>query len=1104
MSKTIKSFVVVLISLLFATTAMAQSTTSSIAGHVSDANGPVQDAMVTAVYTPTGLVYHAFSNRDGAFRINGVVAGGPYTIKVEMMGHQTLVIKDIKAPLASTVVIDPVLKIVANTLEEVVVSAEGINSNMNIENAGAGTNIGNQLIEKMPTIDRSMNDIMKLTPQAAVVGGGFAAGGGNYRGSSVTVDGAAFNNSFGIGSNLPAGGSPISLDAIDQLTINLTPFDVRQSGFQGSSINVVTKQGGNDWHGSVYNYYTSNAVRGIMVGKDSLTNSEVLNNVMGFTLSGPIVKDKLFFFLNGEYTIDNVEGSSRKARESADDEWGGSTAFNRPTVAQMDEMRQYLISEYGYDPGRYQGYSLSTPDYKLLARLDWLINPNNKFNLRFSHTHTHGSNQPSSSMSPIGGTNTKFNINGVEYTVNRNSAGRQSDYALYYESARYYQEMNFTSLAAELNSRLFGGKAANTLRATWSYQNEPRSSSSDVFPTVDIMEPYTDAEGNRQYAFLTTFGLDPFTYNNLRRVNTFNVTDEISYVTGRHNITAGAQFEFNRIVNGFMQGGAGWYIFDSWESFKNKQAPLSFMITHANLDDPTQNVYPTYDNMQASIYGQDEIEFSKYFKMTAGLRIEVPFVSFPNNNLNKDFEAVAAANPESSFGGLSTADLPATTVNFSPRLGFNWDVTKNRKVVVRGGTGLFTGRIPNVWLVSAAGNSNVLQYQYIANLTTGNPVVPFSSDRTDIINSIYNGNAFVQQDLSAPTSTTILAKDLRMPTSWKTSAAVDVKLPLGIKGTLEGLYSYNYNEVVANTLGYKLADSVQLPGEPEKRASYTSENIKNSAGGTMGGYYLHNAKDLHGQYWSITAQLEKNFAFGLNLMAAYTHSFSISATDGAGDQVYNLAQISNVNGDNSHELGYSYYVTPDRLIANASYTIYEGPRTATKLGLFYEGSNICYVGSFNQSRHSYLMTTDQSTGISTSQLIYIPTAEELANMPFSSAENRDAYEAFISNDPYLSAHRGEYSKRNGAVAPWLNRVNFNITQEFYFNVAGRQTTLEVGADVNNLLNLFNSSWGNYQQLKNESILNYKAGVYTFIEPTWNSYNSFYSTWSVLLHVRYRF
>ena len=1103
MSKTIKRLFVVLVGVLFATTAYAQSTTAAIAGHVTDENGALADVMITAVYNPSGITYHAFSNRDGSFRINGVVAGGPYTVKAELMGHRPLVLNNVQAPLSGTVVLNLVMKTDAVTLDAVVVTAE-MNSNMDIQNSGAGTFISNQTIENVPTTSRSMNDIMKLTPQASVVGGGFAAGGGNYRGSTVTVDGASFNNAFGIGTNLPAGGSPLSLDAIDQISINLTPFDVRHSGFQGGAINVVTKHGSNEWHASVYDYFNSNALQGSMVGKDTLPNSEYLNNVIGMTLSGPIIKDKLFFFLNAEYTMDNVPGSTRRARTSESDDWGGSTTFNRPTEARMDEIASFLKEKYGYDPGPYQGYSLSTPDYKVLARFDWNINKNNLFNIRFSHTHTYVSNQPSSSMSPIGGTNTTVNIGGTDYTFNRNSQGRQSEYSLYFKSARYYQEQNFTSVAAELNSRIFGGKGTNTLRATWSYQNEPRSYDGDLFPTVDILEPYTDKNGATQYAFYTTFGIDPFTYMNTRRVNTLNFTDEVTYTTGIHNFIAGVQYETNRVVNGFMQGGAGWYIFDSWETFKNGGNPLSMMITHANLDDPTATVYPTFDYNQASIYAQDEMEFSPYFKLTAGLRLEMPFVSFHNNNLNKDFSDIAAKNPESSFAGLSTADLPGLTVNVSPRVGFNWDVTKDRKVVVRGGSGLFTGRIPNVWLVSAAGNANVLQYQYIANLQTGQQVFPFAPDRADIINSIYAGNAFHQQDLAAPTSTTILAKDLRMPTSWKTSMAVDVKLPLGIKGTLEGIYSYNYNEVVATTLGYKLGDSIQLPGEPGKRPTYESENIVNSANGKMSGYYLHNAKDIHGQYYSVTAQLSKSFAWGLDLMAAYTHSFSMSATDGVGDQVYNIAQISNAYGDNSHELGYSYYVTPNRLIANASYTIYEGLHTATKLGLFYEGYNVGYVGSYNQARYSYLMTTDQNTGISTAQLVYIPTQEELAAMPFSSDENRAEYEAFIANDSYLSAHRGEYSKRNGAVCPWLNRINFKIDQEFYFNVAGRLTTLQIGADVNNIANLINSEWGCYQQLSSESILQLKNGTYTFTEPKWHNYNNFISTWNVLLHVRCSF
>lgn len=1106
MSKTLKRLLVVLIGVLFATTAYAQSTTATIAGHITDANGGLQDAVITAVYTPTGITYHAFSGRDGVYRINNVVAGGPYTIKVEMMGHQPYVVTNVHAPLSGTIMVNCILKVSATTLEPVSVVAEGVQNNMNVQNSGANILIDNRMIQNVPTTSRSMNDIMKLTPQAAVVGGGFAAGGGTSRGSTVTVDGASFNNTFGKGSsNLPAGGSPISLDAIDQISINLTPFDVRHSGFQGGAINVVTKHGSNQWHASVYDYFTNDALRGVLVGADTLPNDQSMNNVMGFTLSGPIIKDKLFFFVNAEYTMDNVPGSTAIAQKTDDPNWKPGSNVHRPTEARMDEIAAFLKDKYGYDPGPYQGYSLSTPDYKVLARLDWNINANHNFNIRFNHTHTYTSNSPSSSMSPIGGTNTSVIIGGDTVTFNRNSQGRQSDYSLYFKSARYYQEQNFTSVAAELNSRLFGGKGTNTLRGTWSYQNEPRSFDGELFPTVDILEPYTDANGATQYAFYTTFGIDPFTYMNTVRATTLNFTDEVTYTTGIHNLIAGVQYETNSSVNGFMQGGAGWYIFDSWETFKNGGAPLSMMITHANLDDPTATVYPTIDYNLASLYAQDEIEFSQYFKLTAGLRIEMPMVSFHgNNNYNKDFAAVAEANPNSSYAGLSTDDLPGFTVNFSPRVGFNWDVTKDRKLVVRGGTGLFTGRIPNVWLVRTTGDANVQQFQYIANMQTGQHVFPFYPNRNDIINSMYNGNPFHKQDLAAPTSTTILAKDLRMPTSWKTSLAIDAKLPFGIKGTLEGIYSYSFSEVVATTLGSKFGDSIQLPGEPEKRATYTSENIRNSAGAKMGGYLLQNANDLHGQYFSITAQLSKSFAWGLDLMAAYTHSFSMSATDGAGDQVYNIAQISRRNGDNSPELGYSYYVTPNRLIANASYTIYEGPYTATKLGLFYEGSNIGYFGQFTQARYSYLMTTDENTGINTPQLVYIPTADELANMPFTSDENRAAYEAFIQNDSYLSAHRGEYSKRNGAVCPWLNRINFKIDQEFYFNVNGRRTTLQIGADVNNLANLINSNWGCVQQFNSETILQYKSGQYTFTESNWHNYNNFLSTWSVLLHARYSF
>lgn len=1105
--RTILLFVV--ICFLSVIAAYAQTTTSSISGFVSDDDGPITDAVVTAVHNPTNTAYYSMTNKKGYYVFNNVLPGGPYTIKVDKMGYQTVMIKNVYAVLSESVLTNAPMNKAAVDLAEVAIYGENEASTMNIQRSGVSTWIDSRMQEAMPNVSRSLNDVMRLVPQSMYSNKGISVGGSNYRGSAVFVDGATFNNSFGIGSNLPAGGAPISLDAIDQLAVNITPFNVRYSGFQGGAINMVTKRGTNIWHGSVYDYFTCSQLQGQKVDTNMLTTSSTLNNVTGFTLGGPILKDKLFFFLNGEYIVDNQAGSTIQARTDESQLYGGGSGYNRPTVAQMDNILSFLNEKFGYNPGRYQNYSLSTPDYKVMARIDWNINKDNILNVRFSHTHTSTSEDASSSMTPLGGTNTVItDLHGDSYNVNRYAQGRLSDYALPFESTRYFQDMNFTSVAAELNSHVLDGKGHNMARVIWSLQNEPRSFVGDMFPTVDILEPYISEEGN-QMAFYTTFGPDPFTYANLRKVNTITATDEFTYTTGIHNILTGAQYEWNRIVNGFMQGGAGWYIYDSWQSFVNDvngvegARPVAFMITHANSDDPTETMYPTFDYSQASVYAQDEMEFSKFFKLTVGLRLEMPIIRFPNNNRNLDFDRVAAANPESTFAGLSTADLPGLTVNVSPRIGFNWDIKKDRKIIMRGGTGLFTGRIPNVWLVSAAGNSNCLQYQYIANNNTGNPVVNFSPDRADIINSIYAGNAFQQQALPAPTSATILAKDLRMPTSWKSSLAFDFTIPGDVKLTLEGVYSYNINEVYASMLGYVEDGTVQLPGEPEGRTHYARENITNMNGGYMYGYYLHNEKGLHGQYFAFTAQLSKSFDFGLDLLAAYTFSHYTSISDGSGDQVSTFASTPNRNDGNAPELGYSAFVAPHRVFGAIGYTIDEGKRTATKLGLFYEGCNMGVYGYNYLPRHSYLINNVSGMG-NNPQLMYIPTVDELAAMPFVSEENKAAFEEYISNDRYLSKHRGEYSKRNAGVAPWLNRIGFKFAQEFYFNVTGHKHTLDVGLDINNLGNLFCSKWGAYKVLSSDVILNYSNGTYTFNQPTWSVYNNLSSTWQILLHLRYAF
>ena len=848
---------------------MAQVTTSSISGKITDNNkGTLPGATVVATHTPSGSQYYAVADANGNYRLLNIRPGGPYTIEYRMVGFQTVKQEGVTATLGETKILNVRMNEEAIGLGEVSIVADAVSNGMDSDRAGATTAISNEQIAALPTITRSLNDVLALTPQAAATSNGLAIGGGNYRQSYVTVDGAAFNNAFGIGGNLPAGGSPISLDAIESMTINITPFDVRHSGFTGGAINAVTKSGTNNWHVSVYDYFTNDGLMGSKYGKkdefgnypDRLKLTKSLDNTAGISVGGPIVKDKLFFFVNFEYQSDVDPGQTQFARENEDDDWGNGTQYNRPTVERMEMMKDYLKSKYGYDPGRYQNYSASTPDLKLIARLDWNAGANDKINIRYSLVKNKYSSAPSSSINPLSSS-----------VYNRNTYGRTSEYALYFESSRYFQEQNFSSVAAEWNHSFASGRGNNMLRATYSRQNEPRSFVGDLFPTVDILEPLED--GTK--AVYTSFGPDPFTYGNLRDVQTAVVTDEVTYIAGFNNLTFGAQYEFDNTKNGFMQGGAGYYVYNSWDDFVANANPAAFAITYGNNPDHKQ-VYPSFNYMQGSVYAQDEMNLSDRFKLSVGLRVEVPwYPSIAGYNTNKEFSegwddadgvhhSIADGEGNTMYG-MSTADMPKARVNFSPRLGFNWDLTGERKYIIRGGSGLYTGRLPFVWIVSTVGNSNCLQNQYInSNEETQ---ISFYTSPTEIINN--NSNLLLTGDLPAPQSTTIMDKNLRMPQTWKSSLAFDIEIPGGVKFTAEGIYNKDITSVAVTKLGIVEDGYIELPGEPGNRVIWKSEGITNSLGKAVTPYYITNTdKKNNGYYYSVMGQLSKDFKCGLSLMAA--------------------------------------------------------------------------------------------------------------------------------------------------------------------------------------------------------------------------------------------
>ena len=1089
-----KKLFLLMLSVFACCAANAQVTTSGMNGTVVDQNGqPLVGATVIAVHTPSGTQYGAVTDKNGNYNLQGLRTGGPYSVTFSFVGYQSVEFPGLMLSLGQTLKRDAFLKD-SQELEAVVIKADGKNSSMNVNRAGAVTSISNEQIELMPTVNRSMNDIMKLTPQASSTTSGLAIGGGNYRQSYVTVDGAAFNNMFGIGGNLPAGGSPISLDALEQVSVSVTPFDVRQSGFTGGAINAVTKSGTNDLKVSAYLYSKSDQLQGDKYDGGKLSLSEMRDNTLGFSIGAPIIKNKLFVFANFEREWNTTPGNSRLARTNDTGEFGGNTQYNRPTASKLDEMSQFLIDTYGYNPGAYQNYSVKTPGYKLMARVDWNINRNHALNVRFSRTQNKYSSAPSSSISPLS----------ASYTYDRDNYGRTSNYAMYFQNSRYYQEQNFTSVAAELNSRFLDSRLTNTLRYTYSHQYEPRSYDGGIFPTVDILEP-TDKGVNALYA---SFGLDPFTEGNLREVSTHIVTDEIGYTIGKNHLVAGLQFEHDLTTNGYLQGGAGYYVYESWDDFKNDKAPLAFRIAHGNNDALSQ-AFPQFTYMQYSIYLQDEINFSERFKATVGLRFEVPVYPSISDNENKDFTQTFA-----DYGGYKTSDMPKARLSVAPRVGFNWDMTGERKYILRGGTGIFTGRLPFVWLVSVAGNSNCIQngLTLYKSEVGENKMPSFHTNVGDMLKDVYGGT-YQKQDLAANTQPTILDKKLKMPSTWKTSLALDLKLPGDVNLNIEGIYNKDINSVTVKKLGMvEKEGGIQLPGEPEARVYWNSQNIKNKEGKAINPYLITNTDDVDGYYASISAQLSKTWGFGLSVMAAYTYSSAKNVIDGIGDQVTSAFSTNtfNKNGSNVPETGFASYVSPHRILLNVGYRL-ANKNGASNFGLYYEASQLGYIGSYSYSRYSYTMYVQSGkyqnavTGDGGAvNLLYIPTRSELDDMPFTSDENKEAFWNFIQKDSYLSEHVGEYSKRGGAVMPWYHTLNFRFSQDFYINVKGKRNTISLGLDVTNLANMLNRDWGNIKRMNSSSILAWDGSNYTFTAPKWSKYASTVSTWSAMFSIRYTF
>lgn len=1030
----------------------AQVTTSSATGTIKDASGNLPGASIKATHIPTGTAYGVTSNADGRFTIGNMRVGGPYTVEISFVGFNPQKFENVYLKLGEPYVFNVTLTDNSSTLSEVRVVGQSANPIMNSNKSGASTVVTRQQIQSLPTITRSINDITRLTPQGGGPNG--SLGGGSSRSNNFTVDGANFNNQFGIGGNVPASGAPISLDALEQISVNVTPYDVRQSGFTGGAINAVTRSGTNKFFGSAFYTMRGDDQQGRRVGNFKIPFLNKLDEKQyGFSFGGPIVKDKLFFFVNGEFKKTLAPGQTKVAATAAVP-FGSNSTVTRPTETFLNTVHDYLLNTYNYEAGKYQNYDFNSNNNKLFARLDWNISKNHRFNIRYNQVE---SKSPSF-------VSTSTTNSGLTYATDNN---RASNGALAFANSNYYQEANLYSGTAELSSS-FGSKFTNSLRATYAHQNDPRSSDSGLFPFVDILENGTP---------LTSFGYESFTYGNLRDVNTKTFNDDFTLALGKHNITLGVQAEYSRTKNGFQRYGTGFYTFASWNDFVTGKKAINYALTYPLTADGSQ-AYSSFKFAQYSAYAQDEFTVSDRLKLTAGLRIERP--TYPGVSEVKTHPMVADltfAHGEK----INTGVLPETRLAFSPRFGFNWDIKGDRSFQIRGGTGVFTGRIPFVWIVSQSGDAGLLQF---LQTYTGADVPDFSPDITANIptNKPQPGSAI-------PSAISAMSPNLKFPQSWKSSLAFDVKLPGGIVGTLEGIYNRDINAVYARNANLKDPVALNISGYPDNRAIYGATDFDRqvnsitstgqittnpSAARAFTAIVMDNIKG--GYYWSGSVQLNKQFEHGLLLSAAYTKSGAKNYGDGGGDQIANLWSYPyTVGNSNQANLSYTSNVVPDRVIASLSYRKVYMKNLATTISLFYEGQI--------QGRYSYYYSKDFNRDGQVNDLLYIPkNASEVQFVEikpdtrgyraqgYTVAEQSDIFNNYIENDDYLKTRRGQYAERNGAKLPWRHQIDFKLVQEVFRDIGGKRNSFQFTMDVFNFGNLLNKKWGTFKFANNAAPL----------------------------------